>query len=134
MKDTTIATDVRCVLATIVPLTVVVQAEKVINQEKVTSLVKVISPEKVAINLVLATIAKAAINKEKAGIVQDTIVKAVISPKKAISLVKDAPTKVHKEEVIGVVTPNRERQREAIVLATTSVLVLQATILMLNIA
>lgn len=120
MKDI-MATDVRCVHAIIVPLTAVIQARKA------TSLAQVISPEKVAINLVLATIAKEVTSLAKAAIVQDTIVKEVISREKtAISLAPDT---------IAKVVISKEKAVTNLAKAVTiAVLALKATILMQSIA
>ena len=128
MKDTT-ATDVRFVLAIIVPHTVAIKTEKA------TSLAKVINQEKVAINLVLATIAKVDISKEKVDIVQDIIAKAAINQEKAI---KTAKAVISKEKAaISLVLAIIAMEKVVISLvkvATISVLALKATILMQSIA
>ena len=124
MKDTT-ATDVRCVLAIIVPLIVAIKAKTA------TSLAKVINQEKAAISLVLATIAKVAISKEKADIVQDIIAKAAINQEKAIKTAKADTSR--EKAAISLVLAIIVMEKVVISLAKVaiiSVLVLQATILM----
>ena len=137
MKDTT-ATDVRCVHAIIVPPIVAIKVGKA------TSPAKVINQEKAAISLVLATIAKVAISKEKADIVQDIIAKADTNQEKAIKTAKAA---INQEKAIKTAKADTSREKAAISLvlaiivmekevislakvAIISVLVLQATILM----
>ena len=106
MKDTT-ATDARCVLDIIVK----VAPTKPPRGEAL----GLLTPprgrqrgaiEKVATSLVLATIAKAAINLAKAAIAPDIIEKT-------------APTKPPRGEASGLVTPPRGRQRGAIVKVAT---------------
>ena len=123
------ATGVRCVLATIDPLTAAIKVKTAI------SLAKVISPVKVAINLVLATIAKVDISKEKADIVQDIIAKAAINQEKAIKTAKAVISK--EKEAISLVLAIIVMEKEVISLvkvATISALALKATILMQSIA
>lgn len=124
MKDTT-ATDVRCVHAIIVPPTAAIKVGKATSPAKVISLVKA------AISLVLATIAKVAISKEKADIVQDIIAKAAINQEKAIKTAKADTSR--EKAAISLVLAIIVMEKVVISLAKVaiiSVLVLQATILM----
>ena len=120
MKDTT-ATDVLCVLAIIVPLTVAIQ------MEMATSLARVISQEKVAISLVLDTIAKVVISLVKADIVPVTIAKAAISQEKAV-------TNREREAIVLATTVMAKEIINLVKVATIVVLALKATILMQSIA
>ena len=120
MKDT-MAMDVQCVLAIIVH-------HIIIKVRKAISLAKVINQEKVAISLVLATIAKVAISKEKADIVQDRIAKAAINQEKAI---KTAKAVISRERVISLAIvkaiPPKGEPKGASVLAPLATILMRST-------